>query len=349
MSLRLADARAPTHAPVLAMNPGQREEQLDSLASCELCKLVRPRRPGEPDGETRVEPHSLILCRRVDPLASGCIWDDPPLGPNVRPESIHSKLLRWVETAGWNAFAAPVSEREVWAAMRCVLREGSIRLGGHTRIVPHEFTWTSDGARLGGVGAAARQIVRRWPHGAIYHPELWALLMAETVAHSSTGGAVLHGVDAMVGEYEVEVTCRLPHLRAPGPYLILLAGIPDAERSTCTWLQAAMAAIATRTSPIPVDSSHERRVVALLQHRRVRFVKPIFVRDGMRVDFVLVDARIIIEVQGLSDPEYLAAKEEAIERIPRSAQYRGWRVIRWDPYLGEAIDVLAERLAACGL
>lgn len=146
------------------------------------------------------------------------------------------------------------------------------------------------------------------------------------------------------GFVRIELPRRRVHRpTATGPYLALATARLD-PYSALEYREVVLQAIVNVDNPVPVESSHEREVALLLQAMRLRFYKPMrdFVED-LRPDFMLLNQRILIEVQGMRTEGYDERKREIHERMVSHPALCGWQLIRYDART-EKLGALRKRL-----
>jgi hypothetical protein len=328
----------------LRRNPGKRARQSATGRTCWLCRQVGQGRDAKPrPAPPRPPGLGLIRARRISRPASA--WTD--LYVHAPTASVSAWLTHVVETAGWDRLPAPRPEAALWQEMRQALRSAWIPLG-RPLLCPEAITWTPHHC-VHGIASFARNVRQGWPQGADFGWEMWMMAILDDEDVIDFGArTTIRLRDQRERVHRIEVaTPTIPKLNTAGPYLALLAGGPHPETGALTISHMARVAIASRSAPVPVESSYERDVVHYLQRRGIRFIKPLTDdKEGIRPDFLLPDLRIVIEVLGYDRPRYITRKQYLLSRY----QARGWTPLSYHPHPGrkETLKNLEAKLAARG-
>jgi len=179
------------------------------------------------------------------------------------------------------------------------------------------------------VGAICARLLRTWRHPTS-QPEVWFFGIVDdfqTVGHCRTSKVVgLH--DTVQIQVPRHNTSRIGRI---GPYLVFAAGTIDTDGHVL-FRRLLLHAVMSTECPLPVESNYERVVALYLQFLGVQVYKPMLDwGPGIRPDFMLLLHRIMVEVQGRKDEEYLQRKERVHEWIRSRGRSLGWRLARYNP------------------
>jgi hypothetical protein len=148
--------------------------------------------------------------------------------------------------------------------------------------------------------------------------QLWAFAVLEERPRSKSGRFLIELDGGRAGTLPLALNAHLVSVpRSTGPYVAFLRCGWDA-RGRLRPDRLVLQAIATAACPVPVESSHERAAVWVLQDGGWRFWKPMwdYPAPGLRPDFVVyLRIQVLLEIQGSDDPVYRKQKAEVHARM----------------------------------
>ncbi len=267
-----------------------------------------------------------------------------------------SLLWTLMERAGWNAYkGGPVpSLAEQWDALYGAAAGLKIPAIGKSYA---DISWMPIPSKYVDRNETLQShVLQNW-ESATYEPEGYAFFFTEefpdlgrisTLCGDYITVAERARTDARIPQYYANIARdRMLRRGLTGPYINLLVGRiergePDA--SPLNALRHVAQAVLDENWLMPVESNYEREAAWLLQDLGIPFTKPLFAAGDMRPDFILPQARVVLEVQGMTTPEYLRDKPLVLARVRDWCKRKGMTLEEWNPNKSEPISVLKEIL-----
>lgn len=268
---------------------------------------------------------NLLTERRTPRIGTG------PQTIGVRRARNLGTLRNIMHAAHWNLFGGgkPL-EIAGWQQIESVLKEA--RFDRDTSdaygCVAH-YTYSPHVHWKGDIRELRRRARDEWP-SRILRPECWIFGRIDSVEQDD--GSYVVRIPRELLHVELRRRSRGEYTRPPlefcvpehatavlgsrGPYLALVVlSLNDAG----TWLEPrrlVLHAIASLECPIPVESQYERECALMLVKNQLSFRKPVVLESGSVLpDMVLLDKPLIIEVQGMDNPEYRTRKLDSHLRM----------------------------------
>ena len=305
---------------------------------------------------------SLILGTRIHPKPSRERDEDEDEKERKTNSQKYQRafgvLFQVMKRAKFTSLQQPLHWTEMWQRLRDVL--AAVKPHDVARATLAEFAWTPGGVYRGGLRDLNQRMLNLWDHPEL-KAECWTFGVTELPP--TAGRLDLWQTDPEIRRraeerqppplyppYQLEVSpSSVATIGRTGPYLVFAIGSANAEEdqqfAKPRYHRLLLQAIAGEHCPVPVESDHEREMVRTLQRMRIRFYKPVFDSpEGLRPDFVLLDHKVIVEVQGFSTDDYREHKREVHERLRASETFGGHELILYSPNDGETVAEFAVKL-----
>lgn len=335
--------------PFLRRNPRQTKEGPD----CRLCESYSV---SGNSGSVILEDSGIgliLATRRYTPVTT---TKKPHPGPSSRPSRIQKYatafgvLYKIMEQAGFTSLSGPLIWDEIWRRIQQQLRAVALHPDSAHSLA--DFIWSPGRLYSGGLAGLNHRMLQDWEHPTM-SPEGWVFSTLpdrpvdgdiNLYTLSASDRAILRANDQKVyGHFNFKVDeNNIARNGGTGPYLMMAVGTANFNDkppyAKPIFHRLILQAILSEKCPIPVESRFEREVAVLLMRRRIAFHKPVFCSEGLRPDFVLPEAKVIIEVQGMNTDDYPKHKRAVHERMLMSETYGGFKLVTYDANDGEEFN-----------
>jgi very-short-patch-repair endonuclease len=328
----------------LARNPGQRNESRDE---CGLCRAYPYRGgPGRrspqppPGGEGPLGPVIPPPRRKNGRRDPGEIRRGS--GGGVRREGLWRVLRHVLKASGFLSLDRLLTPAEIWKRVREVLELDPLDPAQPDGPSLYDLCWTPATERS--LHARVAELLRVWPLPD-QNPEIWIFGII-THRPTSTDRWVNCRISGDGDPVEIGLRAHAVNLIGKkGPYIVVAAS--RCSDAGIEHHQLVGHAIASIGFPAPVESRYEAQVAHMLRLRRIRYYKPLEAFGRTRPDFLLPEHRVVIEVMGFADAEYLEEKERAVALMSADPLLAGWRLLKYEPHQRrETLSGFERRLSA---
>lgn len=336
----------------LQRNPGQTE--VPAEANCALCasdwrtRETRGRKGRRPEGGQATM--GLILRTRTPAGgtrgtgAGGVRGSGGGRGGGQHKPSIFGVVWTLLDESRLLGLSGALTPVQIWRRVYDVLDRTPLDASVADHPVLSSISWVPSGIVKGGLSELNSRLSKGWTHPR-YRAEVWTFGIISELTPSEEEETT---VVIPNGSYQVRIQVPSQSISAvgtSGPYFALAVGSPDSNTMYPIYHRLALQAVARPDCPVPVESGHERDVVALLQELGIPFVKPVFEDDqGFRPDFVLHRHRAVLEVQGLNTEAYRERKGRRLRELEDAVRERRRTLLTYDPNDGETIEDLRAKL-----
>lgn len=329
----------------LARNPRQSEPDCEPCALCLAWPYQRGPLDGGGEGESRPGERGLTVFstgrRRTRQGAAPVVERGERGAASMKHRSMYQVLWTVMDEAGFLSLRGPVEASALWERVREVLSLTPLHDDDPEGPSFADLVWLPDSEET------PRETLSRvrsvWRHaGAEPQVWIWAIIPEIPTARAGLLELELGGVHHTV---QISLLARnRTRVGRSGPYLVLIQATRDSDGgSRCDKLAAQ--AILAADCPVPVDSSHEREAIRVVQELCMRYYKPVFpYADNLQPDLMLLDSHLIVEVMGMHMEGYDQHKEEIMARMRHHPALRGWRIVPHRPNRGETPGELKMQL-----
>jgi hypothetical protein len=331
---------------ILARNPGQTEPDAEPCSLCLAWPYQRsPSTPREGEGRPREPGLTLIPTGRRRTGSWRNTTDERGSGgpPSMKYGGMFRAMWTVMDQAGLLCLGGPLRAALLWQRVQEALALTLLNADDPDGLTYADLAWTPTTERT--PEEVLSHVASRWQYRDV-QAQVWLLAIVDEIPRAQDGRLRLT-LDGELHRVEVDLPARNRSvIQGTGPLFLLIQGT-HAAGGGVQWDKLAAQPIFSTECPVPVDSSHERDALGVIQELGFRVFKPVLPYvDQLKPDFMLLDILVAVEVMGMHTEGYDEHKDGVMEQMRTHPAFRGWRVLTYRPNRAESLAQFRAKLRA---